>query len=232
MKPLATAIGIAVVIATIAISSIFFLRSCSRIPVDEAGRGADATVKAANDAVTLARRIYDGLAKRLNLQPEIKIDRETEIAFDRAVLQLTTVKRDFTHEYIWEQKWAGSLKRIKLKGNFTASAGFDLNEHFYINIHSQDLKVDLSFPQPRLLACELNDYRAEEEDGWWNKLTPEERHVAVNEMIESAKHSMQGNKGLQDEAKRMLELQVAGVIVRNGGVLGYANETPFIQPVR
>ena len=93
MKPLATAVGIAIVIAAIAISSVFFLRSCTSIPVDETSKGA-------NKAVDLGKRIFDGLGRRLNIQPEIKIDRETEIEFNRAVLHLTTLKRDFTHEEI------------------------------------------------------------------------------------------------------------------------------------
>ena len=51
-------------------------------------------------------------------------------------------------------------------------------------------------------------------------------------MIGSAKRAMQGNQDLQNEAKRMLELQVAGVIVQNGGTLGYANDAPFKQPLQ
>lgn len=216
MRPLVTAIGIAIVIGTIALSSVYVMRSCARIPIDEAGR-----------AVEFAEKLSGGLSKGLNLQPEIKIDRKTVIDRNQAVLELTTIKRNFTHEYVWEQKWAGSTKRIKLKGNFTAFAGFDLNEHFFIDIHSEDLRVDLKFPQPRLLACEMNEYTAEEDEGWWNKISPEERHAAINEMVASARRSMQENQGLQDEAKRMLELQVAGVIVQNGGTLRYVNDSPF-----
>lgn len=230
MKPLTTYIGIAIVIAAIAGSTVFFMRSCASIPVDETDKLIETADKAANKAVDLGKRIWDGLGRRLNIQPEIKIDRETEIAFNRAVLHLITLKRDFTHEYVWEHKWAGSTKRMKLKGYFTASAGFDLNEDFFININSEDLRVDLKFPEPRLLACELNDYRAEVEEGLWNKLTEEERTAALNEMIASAKRAMQGKEDLRAEAKRTLELQVAGIIVQNGGTLGYANDAPFKRP--
>jgi hypothetical protein len=235
MKPISTALAIAIVIAALTGATAFFMKSCTQSPGDViSGTGdaiIDSTDKAANKAVDLGKRIWDGLGRRLNIQPEIKIDRETEIAFNRAVLHLVTLKRHFTHEYVWEHKWAGSTKIIKLKGYFTASAGFDLNEHFFININSEDLRVDLKFPEPRLLACELDYYRAEVEEGWWNKLTEDERTQAVNGMIASAKRAMRGNQDLQAEAKRMLELQVAGVIVQNGGTLGYANDVPFKQPL-
>lgn len=97
----------------------------------------------------------------------------------------------------------------------------------FININSEDLRVDLKFPEPRLLACELNDYQAKAAEGWWNKITEDELTKAVNDMVASAKRAMQGKQDLQKEAKRMLELQVAGVIVQNGGTLGYANDAPF-----
>lgn len=236
MNSISKALAIAIVIAAIAGATVFFMKSCAETPgkviADTGGAIIDTTSQGANKAVDLGKRIFNGLGRRLNIQPEIKIDRETEIAFNRAVLHLTTLKRDFTHEYVWEHDWAGSKKKIKLKGYFTASSGFDLNESFFININSEDLRVDLKFPEPRLLACELNDYRADVEEGWWNKITEEERTKAVNDMIASAKRAMQGNQDLQNEAKRMLELQVAGVIVQNGGTLGYANDAPFKQPLQ
>lgn len=234
-NPIATAVAIAIVLVALAGSTVFFMKSCAGTPGEAISGTGGATIdtvdKGANKAVDLAKRIGDGLTRRMNLRPEIKIDRETEIAFNQAVLHLTTVKRDFTHEYIWENKWAGSTKKIKLKGYFTASAGFDLNEEFAINIHSEGLRVDLTFPDPRLLSCELNDYKAEIEEGWWNKLSEEERTDAVNGMVASAKRAMQNNQDLQNEARRMLELQVAGVIVQNGGTLGYANDVKFNQPL-
>jgi hypothetical protein len=235
MKPISTAVAIAIVIAAIAGATVVLLKSCARMPGDTVSATGGAIVetgtRAANKAIDLGKRLRDGLVRSLNIQPEIRIDRETEIAFNRAVLHLTTLKREFTHEYLWEHRWAGSTKRIKLKGYFTASAGFDLSEQFFINVNSKDLRVDLKFPEPRLLACELKRYKAEVEEGWWNKLTEAERTKAVNDMVASAKRAMDGNQDLKAEAKRMLELQVASVIVQNGGTLGYANDVPFNQPL-
>ncbi len=227
MKPIVHALAAAIVLATAAWSAVFFLRACGRIPVDEARRAADLADHTANRAVDLGRRIWDGLERRLNLRPEIRIDRETRMEFDRAGLHLVTLKRDFTHEFLWEHQWAGSTKSIRLKGFFTASAGFDLDESFYLNINSEDLTVDLSLPEARLIACELNDYKAEEDDGWWNKITTEERHRAVNDMVASAKQSMQKNADLLREARRLLESQVAGVIEESGGNPGSSNGIPL-----
>lgn len=223
MKPIIHAIAAAIILGAAALSSVFFLRACVRAPVDEVGRIVDE----AHRAVDLGKRIVDGLERRLNLRPEVRIDRETEMESDRAGLHLVTVKRDFTHEFRWEHKWAGSTKSMRLKGHFTASAGFDLDETFYLNINSEDSTVDLSLPEARLIACELNDYKAEEDDGWWNRITPEERHQAVNDMVAGAKLSMQKNENLLREARRQLESQVAGVIEESGGKPGNSNGIPF-----
>ena len=233
MNPVQIALAIAIVIAALTGAAVLLMKSCARMPGEIAEGSGEAVVRtadqAAHKAVDLGKRVWDGVGRRLNIRPEIRIDRETEIAFDRGVLELVTLKRGFTHEYTWENTWLGSTKSIRLKGYFTASVGFDLNEHFYLNIHSENLRVDLEFPPPRLLACELNDYKALVEQGYWNRLSEAERHEAINAMIASARQAMGSNQEWLAEAKRMLLEQIGDVILQNGGNLGFANDAPFPQ---
>jgi hypothetical protein len=227
MKPLIHAGAVAIVVFAVAASAVFFMRSCAQIPLDEAGRAVELGDKAAHKAVDLAGRIVDGLERRLNLRPEVRIDSKTEVVVDHTGLKLVTLQREFTHEFLWEQEWLHSTKTIRLKGRFTASAGFDIGESLRLDINSDDLSVDLTLPEPRLLSCELVSYTAEEDDGWWNKITAEERHRAVNELVADARRKMEQDGELPREARRQLEAQVAGIITESGGTPGLSNGVPL-----
>lgn len=227
MKLTALAAALAIVIAAVAAASVFVLRSCARIPLDEAKRAVELGDDAAHRAVTLARRIVDGLERRMNLRPQIKIDRKTEVTVDRPGLQLVTLQREFTHEFLWKHEWLHSTKEIRLKGRFAASAGFKLGDSFFLNIDSKDLTVDLSLPEARLISCELISYTADEDDGWWNKINAEERHAAVNELVADARRGVETDASLLREATRQLEAQVAEVIRESGGRPGRSNNLPF-----
>jgi len=186
------------------------MRSCARMP-GEAGRAA------AEPAVELAKRIADGISRRLQFRPEVRIDQVTVLERETPVLELATVRREFAHDYEWEHQWMGSTKRLHLRGTFAAKAGYDLNEKFYFEINSNDLQVQLGLPEPRVLGVEMIAYRAEEEEGYWNKLSAEEREQAVNALLASARAAAAKDAALLGEARRMLDVQVGEVVGEAGG---------------
>lgn len=206
--PLAISAGILLVVLTLCVT--WLMRSCARMP-GEAARAAG------EPAVELGRRIVDGLSRRLQLRPEVRVGRETVLAGDAALAELATVRREFAHEYIWEHQWLGSTKRLRLRGNFAAKAGFDLNENFHVEIDPQSLGVQVALPPPRVLGVEMMSYKAEEEDGFWNKLNPQEREEAVNALLASARATADADSTLRDEAQRMLEFQIAEAVAEGGG---------------
>ena len=206
--PLAISAGILLVVLTLCVT--WLMRSCARMP-GEAARAAG------EPAVELGRRIVDGLSRRLQLRPEVRVGRETVLAGDAALAELATVRREFAHEYIWEHQWLGSTKRLRLRGNFAAKAGFDLNENFHVAIDPQGLGVQVALPPPRVLGVEMMSYKAEEEDGFWNKLNPQEREEAVNALLASARATADADSTLRDEAQRMLEFQIAAAVTESGG---------------
>ena len=193
----------------------WLMRSCARMP-GEAARAAG------EPAVELGRRIVDGLSRRLQLRPEVRVGSETVLAGDTAVAEVATVRREFAHEYIWEHQWLGSTKRLRLRGNFAAKAGFDLNDNFRIEIDPQTLRVQVALPPPRLLGVEMISYKAEEEDGYWNKLNPQERGEAVNALLVSARAAAEADTALRAEAQRLLEFQIAEAVAESGGQWGGA----------
>jgi hypothetical protein len=209
--PWAVSAGILLVVLTLCLA--WLMRSCARMP-GEAARAAG------EPAVELGRRIVDGLSRRLQLRPEVRVGRETVLAAETALAELATVRREFAHEYTWEHQWLGSTKRLRLRGTFAAKAGFDLHGNLRVEIDPQDLRVQIVLPPPRVLGVEMLSYKAEEEDGFWNKLNPQEREEAVNALLTSARAAAEADTGLRDEAQRMLEFQIAETVAESGGQWG------------
>jgi hypothetical protein len=212
MPRLPRAVSISIVLIVLTLCAAWLMRSCARMP-GEAGRAA------AEPAVELAKRIADGISRRLQFRPEVRIDQVTVLERETPVLELATVRREFAHDYEWEHQWLGSTKRLHLRGTFAAKAGYDLNEKFYFEIDSDDLQVELGLPEPRVLGVEMIAYRAEEEEGYWNKLSAEEREQAVNALLASARAAAAKDAALLGEARRMLDVQV-GEVVREAGSEG------------
>ena len=205
-------VSAAFLLVVLTLCAMWLMRSCARMP-------AEAARAAGEPAVELAKRIADGVARRLQFRPEVRIDRETVLEGETPVLELATVRREFAHEYAWEHQWLGSTKRLRLRGMFAAKAGYDLNENFYFQIDSDDLQVEVGLPEPRVLGVEMMAYRAEEEEGFWNKLSAEEREQAVNELLSSARAAAANDTGLLRDARRMLDEQIGQVVTEAGGVV-------------
>ena len=210
MKRTPQAISIAIVLIVMTLCVTWLMRSCARMP----GEAAQVAVE---PAVELAKRIVDGISRRLQFRPEVRIDQITVLQAETLVLELATVRREFNHDYEWEHQWLGSTKRLHLRGMFAAKAGFDLKENFYLGIDSDDLSVDFGFPDPRVLGVEMIAYRAEEDEGYWNKMSAEEREQAVNALLASAREAAAKDSGLTAEARRMLDAQIAAAVTESGG---------------
>ncbi|MEX1010110.1 MAG: DUF4230 domain-containing protein [Chthoniobacterales bacterium] len=211
MKRIPRAVSVAIVLVALTFCAVWLLRSCAQLP-------GEAVRSAGEPAVELARRIADGVARRLQFRPEVRIDRETVLAGETPVLELVTVRREFAHEYEWEHQWLGSTKRLRLRGTFAAKAGFDLQEGFQLEVDSRDLRVEAKLPAPRVLGVEMIGYEAEEEEGLWNKLSAEERTEAVNALLASARASAERDRALTAEAQRMFEAQLGEIVAEGGGI--------------
>lgn len=213
MKRIPRAVSAALVLVVLTLCAAWLMRSCARMP-GEAARAAG------EPAVELARRIADGVARRLPFRPEVRIGRETVLQAQTPILELATVRREFAHQYEWEHQWLGSTKRLRLRGTFAAKAGFDLARDFYLELDPRDSRVVLVWPEPEVLGVEMLSYEAEEAEGFWNKLSAEERAAAVNTLLESARQSASQQGNLTAEARRLLEEGMRAAVTESGGVWG------------
>jgi Protein of unknown function (DUF4230) len=154
-------------------------------------------------AVRLTHDVARQFREAFHFTPEIKIGDTTVIEQSTPVLELATVQRNVFQRYEWENSWAGSTKRIVVEATFDAKAGYDLKEPFVVTIDQNRLKIVVS--EPKLLSFELKNYRVvRDENGWWNRITPQERTSVFKALRETAEQKATAS-GLLEDAGRNFE---------------------------
>jgi hypothetical protein len=115
----------------------------------------------------------------------------------------------------------GSTKTIHLTGTFTAKAGFDLKEPFTIEIERNPLRVKASLPQPRILSITMDSYRiAEDESGWWNRISNDDREAGVGQLIATAR-TQAASSGMLEEARTSAEQRITEIVQKNGSTVEF-----------
>jgi hypothetical protein len=163
-------------------------------------------------AKALATGLSSAMHQAFNITPQVTINKTVFIQGTTPLAELATVQKRMTINYVFEDKWLHSQKRMTLKGRFTAKAGFDLHKPFRLDVHTNPTTVSLVLSEPKILSLELNDYEIETADGgWWNKLTQEDQKTAVEDMIRTAKAEAL-DSSLRQEAKENIEKTVREIV--------------------
>ncbi len=173
-------------------------------PQDVAKTTKDSVIETANAGYDLFNRAGKDIYRALKFEPKVTIAGETVYGPAQAIGEVATATKDFQHTYSYEVSWAGSVKRLELKGDFTAKAGFTVDDSFSVEISADGKKVTLRHKPPELLSCELTKLHVlKDENGWWNHLQPKERESAQNELLKRARARAM-DADLQEEAAQSL----------------------------
>jgi hypothetical protein len=167
----------------------------------------------------LARATADGVRSLFNVTPRVTINETVVIEQSTPILEVATISRQLLVDHAWSHSWLGSTKSIHLRGTFTAKAGFDLREPFAIDITRSPLTVNARLPEPRLLSVQMDSFVViADEDGWWNRLTEEDRTQAVTTLQSLARTKVE-TSGILDDVRRSAEERIREVVERNGGAV-------------
>ena len=184
---------------TIALTLLLFWRMSAEI-TDEARR--------------MAESIATGFNQALNFTPQISVDSIVIVAADTPVLELATLQKQALVRHRWTHTWLYSTKNLELEATFTARAGFDLKDPVRINIDPRTRFVSADLPPPKLLSLGMGDVRVhQDEDGLWNKLTPQDREQAFRVLEEKARRKFAESK-LLPEARLEGEKRIRELIDR------------------
>jgi len=164
----------------------------------------------------LAEKTARGIREIFNFTPEVRIDQTIVIEQNVPILEVATVSRDLFISHGWSHTWLGSTKTIEIQGTFTAKAGFDLHEPFRIDISKYPLRVVAVLPPPRILSLQTNSVRiVRDEDGWWNRVTAEDRASALRD-LQTLAMAKARSSGMIEEARHSAEERIREIVRRNG----------------
>ncbi|MCW5556494.1 MAG: DUF4230 domain-containing protein [Verrucomicrobiae bacterium] len=198
--------------------------------IHEAGRAGVAVVKASGDAAT---QVAEGLARVLrdtfNLQPRVRVGGETRIEPPQSTRELVLVKQslerchDWTHQRLW------STKRMEVSARFTVSVGFDLSQPLDIEVDRTGRRARVTLPHPRILSVHLDTiHPARENGGLWNRITPEDRAAAHQELQRVVEEDAR-QSGLLEMAEAELRRVLSEEMWRQGGEIEF-HAPPALPP--
>ncbi len=170
-------------------------------------------------ATQLARSIGAEFREAFGFTPHIVVGGVTVLEQNTPVLELATVQRDATDVYEWSNTWLGSTKKIILRGNFRAKAGFDLRDDIGDEIAEKPARITANLPMPELLSFELVGYSiVADEDGFWNKVTADERQKVFAALQQRAREKVT-RSDILPTAKSLLEKQLNDLAARHDAKL-------------
>jgi hypothetical protein len=181
-----------------------------------------------------ARRVAESLAadfdRLFQFTPQISVDSVVVVAANTPVLELVTTQRQVLVRHRWSHTWLHSTKNLEVEATFTAKAGFDLKEPFRINIDPRTGYISAELPPPKLLSIGMSDVRIlQDEDGFWNKLTVEDRQTAFRALEDKARKKISGSK-LLPEAKLQAEKQVRELLDKASSSMNLPKRSPEPLP--
>lgn len=164
----------------------------------------DLPSKIASRTVTGVREgVAEVFVDLLHVRPEIREGTRVIWGQTSARTEVIVATKKIEVGYDWEHRWLGSRKVIRLTQSFELKAGFDLAKPFWIEMGPAQGEATAHLPKPEILATSpVGDVSYRDEDGWWNKVTDEDRSKALTALAGEARK--QGEKGpLLEEAKEM-----------------------------
>lgn len=190
--------------------------------VRDAGRAGVAVVHATGDAAT---KVAEGLARVLrdtfNLQPRVTIAGQTKIEGPQTARELVLLKQTLERSHEWSNQRLWSTKRLLMSARFTVSVGYDLTHPIAIDVARDGSKAKVSLPPARILAVQLDALNpAEEESGWWNRITPTDR-AAVQQEMQRLVETDARESGLLAQAEEEFRRVLATEMGKLGGNLEF-----------
>jgi len=157
--PLAfTVLGLSAIAA-----GVFLFNRCAALP----GRATRETV---DQMERVGRDLRDAIVQITQLQPRVTINNRVYFEQTSPIAELALISRKLEVEHEFLHTWAGSTKRLRLYGTYTAKAGFDLRQEFSVTISPDTIIVRL--PHAQLLGVEQNAVELlAYENGFWNPIS-------------------------------------------------------------
>jgi Protein of unknown function (DUF4230) len=149
-------------LSTIA-AGVFVFNRCASLP----GRTTKETV---DQMERVGRDLRDAIVQITQLQPRVTINNRVYFEQTSPIAELALISQTIEVEHEFLHTWAGSTKRLRLHGTYTAKAGFDLRKEFSVTVTPETIIVRL--PHAQILGVEQNAIELlAYENGFWNPIS-------------------------------------------------------------
>ena len=167
------------------------VRSCMNLPTKLASR----TVAGVREGIA---EVFVDL---LHVRPEVREGTKVVWGQTSALLEIVVAEKKIEVGYDWEHVWLGSRKVIHLTQSYLVKAGFDLQKSFVVEIGQGPGEVTARLPPAEILAVSpVGVVSYHDEEGWWNKLTEQDREGAMQKLSDEARR-VASSSGLVREAE-------------------------------
>ena len=153
-----TIIGLSAIAA-----AVFVFNRCAALP----GRATKETV---DQMERVGRDLRDAIVQITQLQPRVTVNNRVYFEQTSPIAELALISQRLEVEHEFLHTWAGSTKRLRLHGTYTAKAGFDLRQEFSVTVTPEATIVRL--PHAQILGVEQNAVELlAYENGFWNPIS-------------------------------------------------------------
>ena len=165
------------------------------------------TVRQSNaELERLGKNIRAAFIDIAHLQPRITINDRVYMEQTTPVSELVVLSRRIEVEHELLHTWVGSSKRVKLHGTFLAKAGFDLRKGLSIDVHPDQITVEL--PRAQILGVEQQQVDVLAfENGLWNRISGQDVQSELSTLPDLARKKAV-ETGLPAEAEKNLQQQL------------------------
>jgi hypothetical protein len=154
----------------------------------------------------VGRDVRDAFVDVAHLQPRITINNRVYLEKTTATAQLAILSRQIEVEHELLHTWAGSTKRVKLHGTFTAKAGFDLQQDVAVDLRPDEITVRL--PHASILGVEQTQTEVLAfENGFWNRISAADLENELAALPDLARRKA-AESGILVEAETALQRQL------------------------
>jgi hypothetical protein len=166
----------------------------------------------------VARQVAGDVSRKMseiiNLQPRVTVNDVVVIHESKPIVEVALITRDIQVEHTVEHSWMRSTKTLKMRAIYRAKAGFKLTGSPVELKVKRDwlawkMSLETMLPEPTVLSVDqIRLEIIEDTDGYWNKITSEDRQLAINEMRVKALAEIK-KSGIRDDVKKSVEERMA-----------------------
>ena len=155
----------------------------------------------------IGRDVRDAIVDVAHLQPRVTINNKVYLEKTTATAELAILSRQVEVEHELLHTWAGSTKRVKLHGTFTAKAGFDLQRDVDVDIRPEEITIRL--PHASILGVEQKQTEVLTfENGLWNRISAADLENELAALPALARRQRAAESGILAEAEAALQKQL------------------------